>query len=254
MSQNSSQSSRRPHYTEQELEELQDRVVDQIDGEYEEIEQLEQTLSDNIEERQQIRREIRYINRLSASQRLDQLVYLDGLHQELQNINVQIRINSTQLRDLRAHLSYQSRPPSPQTSGSVSSGTSFSRSSQGSVGGRSRSSSPESNSNSNCSQGCGGDAGEADIGADQHGNLWRNGQIIRKFKFGKVIKRKMNNLRGRRNQPPLTITVPQPPQQQVHTKTPKAVQLSPKSPPRSKFGKQLILRRVTSDLLKLKKI
>ena len=88
MSQNSSQGSKRAHYTEQELEELQDRVVDQIDGEYEEMEQLEQQLADDIEERQQIRREIRSINSLSASQQLDQLVYLDGLHQDLQNINV----------------------------------------------------------------------------------------------------------------------------------------------------------------------
>jgi hypothetical protein len=194
MSQNSSQGSRRHHYTEQELEELQEQVVDQIDEEYGQIEQLEQTLADDIEERQQIRKEISDINRLSPSQRLDQLVYLDGLHQELQNINVQIRINSTELHHLRAHLSYQSRPQSPQSSGTISSGTSFNRSSQGSVGGRnrSRSSSPESN----CSQGCGADVGGLGIGADQNGNLWRNGKIIRKFKFGKQNNKILRRLKS----------------------------------------------------------
>jgi len=65
----------------------------------------------------------------------------------------------------------------------------------------------------------------------------------------------MNNLRDRRNQPPLTITVPTQP---VFPKPPKISQLSPKSPPRTKFGKTSskggLLRRLKNDLLKLKKI
>jgi hypothetical protein len=251
MSQDSAQGSRYS-LTPEEEEELQDRVVDQIHDEYEEIHEIKQVLIDLRQEAREIRQEIEII---SADLRnyFDNLVLLDGLNQELQQVNAQIRINLLNLRHLIAHISTQSRPPSPQSSG-TSSGISFSRSSQGSAGGRSRSSSPQSNSNCNCSQGCGVHAGGAGIGADQHGNLWINGKIIRKSKFGKVVKRKMNNLRGRRNQPPLTITVPQPPQPQVISKEVKAVQLSPKSPPRTKFGKKLILQRLKMDLLKLKKI
>jgi hypothetical protein len=251
MSQNSSQWSRHS-LTPEEEEELQDRVVDMVHDEYEEIHEIKQVLVDLRQEAREIRQEIEII---SADLRnyFDNLVLLDGLNQELQQVNAQIRINLLNLRHLIAHISTQSRPPSPQSSG-TSSGISFSRSSQGSVGRRSRSSSPQSNSN--CSQGCGPHAGGAGIGADQHGNLWRNNEIIRKSKFGKVVRRKMNNLRGRRNQPPLTITVPQPPQQQAPTKEVKAVQLSPKSPPRTKFGatssKGGRLRRLKMDLLKLK--
>jgi hypothetical protein len=249
MSQDSAQGSRHS-LTPEEEEELQDQVVDMVHDEYEEIHEIKQVLVDLRQEAREIRQEIEII---SADLRnyFDNLPLLDGLNQELQQVNAQIRINQLNLRHLIAHISTQSRPPSPQSSG-TSSGTTLSNSSQGSAGGRSRSSSPQSNSNSNCSQGCGVHAGGAGIGADQDGNLWRNGRIIRKFNFGKGVRRKMNNLRDRRNQPPLTITVPQPPQQPVPTKEVKAVQLSPKSPPRTKFGKNNKLKRLKSDLLKLK--